>query len=72
MLTNVKYFARNQMGDVHMCVTRWPRQELKSLSGGGRVSKMYVDDASGNAQHVGYVIGDQWWTLYKVSGRGLK
>ena len=70
MKTQVRYIACNQIGDMHVCVTRWPRKELKALSG-GRVSKMYVDDADGNVHHVGYVIGSQWWTLYKVSGRGL-
>ena len=71
MKTQVRYIARNQMGDVHICVTRWPRRELKAISNGGRISKMYVDGEDGNAQHVGYVIGGLWWTLYKVSGRGL-
>lgn len=72
MKTRVKYIACNQIGDIHVCVTRWPRRELKAVSNGGRAVKMYVNDADGNAQHVGYVIGSQWWTLYRVSGRGLK
>lgn len=42
---------------------RWEARsvlELRDKIGGGRVSKMYVHDKSGNFYHVGYVVGDYW------------
>lgn len=38
--------------------------ELRDSIGGGHVSKMYVDDKSGNRYHIGYVIGRHWCTAY--------
>lgn len=38
--------------------------ELRAEVGGGHVSKMYVDDKSGNRYHIGYVIGRHWCTAY--------
>lgn len=38
--------------------------ELRDKIGGGRVSKMYVNDRSGNCYHIGYVIGRHWCTAY--------
>lgn len=35
-------------------------KELRAKVGGGRVSKLYVNDKSGNRYHVGYVIGSYW------------
>lgn len=40
-------------------------RELRQKCGGGRVSKMYVDSASGETRHVGYVVGGRWLTAYK-------
>ena len=38
--------------------------ELRDKIGGGLVSKMYVNDRSGNRYHIGYVIGRYWCTAY--------
>jgi hypothetical protein len=43
----------------------WARtvKELRAKSGGGRISKMYVDAKDGSAsRHVGYVVGGRWFT----------
>lgn len=39
-------------------------KELREKVGGGRISKMYLDTASGKVLHVGYVIGQHWLTAY--------
>lgn len=38
--------------------------ELRAKVGGGRVSKMYVEDKSGKVYHIGYVIGRHWCDAY--------
>lgn len=40
---------------------------VKSLKeqAGGRVSKMYVDGKDGKTYHVGYVVGNRWFTAYE-------
>lgn len=45
---------------------RWEARTVSELRDkiGGRVSKMYVDDKSGNRYHVGYVIGRHLCTAY--------
>lgn len=39
-------------------------KELREKSGGGRVSKMYVDKADGSIAHVGYVVGQRWFSMF--------
>lgn len=39
-------------------------KELREKSGGGRVSKQYVDRKDGTVLHVGYVIGSRWFTRF--------
>ena len=46
---------------------RWEARtvlELRDKIGGGAVSKMYVNDRSGNCYHIGYVIGHYLCTAY--------
>jgi len=43
-----------------------PRKDLLLRVGGGRVSKMYWDRLDGTTRHVGYVIGNRWFTIYTV------
>lgn len=31
----------------------------------GRCSKMYIDNTDGSTVHVGYVISDRWFRMYK-------
>jgi len=70
MKTNVKYIATDDHGNTKMIRSDHPRKELEAIYC-GKVSKMYVDDNDGNTQHVGYVIGNNWITLYKIEGVGL-
>jgi hypothetical protein len=64
----VTYIAIDQYGNRVMCRTRHPRKELMAYMGRQHVDKMYV----GDDDHVGYVIGGAWWSLYHVDGRGIK
>lgn len=58
------YMAVDQYGNtVHGL--RHPRKELAKRFP-GHVAKMYEDDADGNAQHVGYVVGTLWFAVYEV------
>jgi hypothetical protein len=38
-------------------------RELREKRGGGRVGKMYVDRGD-KTLHIGYVVGNQWFTEY--------
>jgi hypothetical protein len=44
----------------------WARtvKELQQKSGGGKVSKMYVDKKDGRTVHKGYVVGQRWFSAY--------
>jgi hypothetical protein len=39
-------------------------RELQFKAGGGRISKMYRDGYNNKAVHIGYVVGDRWFTAY--------
>lgn len=52
----------------------FPRKELLNRLGYRKADKMYVDTKDGRSKHVGYVIGGNWITLYRVQaweGRAL-
>ena len=58
------YMAMDQYGNtVHGL--HHPRKELAKRFP-GRVNNMYEDDADGAAQHVGYVVGTLWFSVYEV------
>lgn len=59
------YIAIDQYGSVHKLKTDAPRKELLHLFGRSHADKIYVDLASGNSKHVGYVIAGYWLTVYK-------
>ena len=40
-------------------------RELREKVGGGRVSKMYIDNKDGHTFHIGYVIGQHWLTAFE-------
>lgn len=67
--TSVTYVATSQHGRVHLCTTPYPRKELLALCDRRHADRVYVDTTHG-PECVGYVIGGEWWTLYKVEGRG--
>ena len=58
------YMAVDQYGTtVHGL--EYPRRDLQRQFG-GRARKMYQDKKDGTMVHVGYIVGKQWFTLYKV------
>jgi hypothetical protein len=40
-------------------------KELRENCGGGKVDKMYIDKLDGKSYHVGYIVGDRWFTAYQ-------
>lgn len=61
----MKYIGIDQYGD-HYPIEAHPRKELSEQIGSKHVDKMYVDKKSGEACHIGYVIGGRWVRLYKI------
>lgn len=61
----MKYIAIDQYGQ-HYFIKKFPRKELVEQLCNSHVSKMYRDTKEG-AKHVGYVIGNNWLSVYKVS-----
>lgn len=60
------YMAINQYGDtVHGL--ECPARDLMRDRGKGKARKMYVDGKDGKNYHIGYVIGQEWFTVYEVS-----
>lgn len=59
------FMAIDQYGRVERGLTH-PRKDLQARGYCGRVSKMYVDQKDGSVIQIGYVIGQHWFTLYKV------
>lgn len=47
-------------------------KELREDCGGGRVSKMYVDKKDGRTVHVGYVVGNRWFTRFAPVEKAAK
>lgn len=43
-----------------------PRKQLMDKLGYKHCEKIYVDDKTGTAKHIGYVIGREWFTIYEV------
>ncbi len=39
-------------------------RELQFKAGGGRISKMYQDHRVSGRVHIGYVVGDRWFTAF--------
>lgn len=61
-----KYIAINQYGD-KIFLENHPRKELMEYSGVKHADKMYQDRKDGSAQHIGYVVAGNWWTVLKVA-----
>jgi hypothetical protein len=63
--------AVNQYGRVIHVVH--PRKDLESILG-GKAHKIYVDGKDGKTYHIGYVIRNEWYSLYtdvrKVETKG--
>ena len=59
--------AIDQYGQRYLNLGKHPRKALCDRLGRKHVSKMYCDDGNGKSNHVGYVIGGHWLTLYNVT-----
>lgn len=61
-----RFMAIDQYGEtVHGL--RHPRKELLERCGHTKANKQFTDKKDGTPVHTGYVIGNQWWTLYEVT-----
>lgn len=62
----VGYLAVNQYGDkLTLKGTKHARKQLLEKTYAKKADKIYIDGPNGS-EHVGYVIGQNWWTLYEV------
>lgn len=59
------YVAISDYGNSIMLKTMHPRKELLNILGYKRADKIYMDTKEG-AEHIGYVIGRQWYTVYTL------
>jgi hypothetical protein len=57
--------AVDQYGDTFHGLT-YPRRDLCARLGRKHADRMYRDTATGEAQHVGYVIAGRWLSVYRV------
>lgn len=44
-----------------------PKGQLLKKLGVSRAENMFVDSISGESKHIGYIVGDNWYTIYKIS-----
>ena len=56
----------DQYGNHYDDLGKYPRKALLEQLGYKNASKMYVDKKDGSSVHIGYIIGGNWITLYKV------
>jgi len=60
------YLGIDQHGQ-HYKMKEYPRKELLEQLGRKHADKMYVDKVTtGKSEHIGYVIGGLWITVYEV------
>lgn len=61
------YMAIDQYGQtLYLGVTKHPRRELLNRLGARHCVKQYTERKDGTSYHSGYIVGRQWFTLYKV------
>jgi hypothetical protein len=63
-VTKRNFIAVNQYGTTLYGLAS-PRADLLRKVGATKAKKMYIDH-KGKTLHVGYVIRDEWWTIYEV------
>jgi hypothetical protein len=61
----MKYVALDQYGTAYKLYTDFPRKELLKKLGYTSAKKMWDTTLKGVNNHVGYVIGGLWLSLYK-------
>lgn len=62
------YLARGSNGtELHLVdPEKHPRAQLMEKLDSHHADKMYVDDKEGNPKHVGYIVREEWFTIYEV------
>lgn len=60
-----QYMAVDQYGQTHHGLES-PRKDLLERTGYSTAEKMYVDKKDGSTVHIGYIVGDSWYTIYEV------
>lgn len=59
--------ARDQYGEtLHGLDAKYPRKDLLKRLGRKGAQRMYHDTKDGKSHHIGYIVGQQWFTLYTV------
>jgi hypothetical protein len=66
MKAKKNFMAIDQYGHTYHNLGNHPRKELMKRLYCSQVSKMYRDKIEGSYNHVGYVVGSLWCTLYEV------
>ena len=51
---------------VKLTEPKYPRKQLLDKLGASSAVKMYCDTRKGEQKHIGYIIGDEWFTLYEI------
>lgn len=59
------YMAHDQYGNYEHDLGPHPRKELLKRCGRKSAKRMYVDTKDG-IKHIGWVIGDRWFTVFQV------
>jgi hypothetical protein len=59
------YMAVGNYGTTFHGLTN-PRKEICERMGRKHASKVYRDNSKGEAVHVGYIVGGEWFTVYQV------
>ncbi len=62
------YMAIGNYGTTHRLTEsgKHPRGQLLEKCYRKHAAKMYVDDKDGNAKHIGYIVGGEWFTIYEI------
>lgn len=60
------HMAIDQHGETFHGLGPHPRKALLARVGRKSARKMYCDKISGGSVHVGWIIGQHWFTVYEV------
>ena len=65
-MKKLTYLAINQYGEQILIDSKHPRKFLINYFGNTNIKKIYRDGENGCPVHIGYVINNQWFRLYKL------
>jgi hypothetical protein len=61
------YIAIDQYGDtIKLTNTKHPKKQLMKKLNVGYASKMYTDTKNNKTKHIGYIINNRWYQIYKI------